>query len=127
MQGNAVFVDNNPDKSLERTHRTTAWDAENSRFDAVGLALGKNSMSVKGLKADKNLDEPFVECHVVTEETKEGIKENVHYNVMAREIVKNGSQIAASSHVVIHLIDRYLVNERLADMMKQYKDKKSNR
>lgn len=113
MHDNSVFVDNNPDMSLVRDLRTTAWDDETSKFDKLALDFADNTIVVKGLKSNMKIDDPLVTCKVVTDGA-----ENIHYNVIARDIQKDGKKLAASSNVVLHLIDGYLINERLQSKMK---------
>lgn len=106
MQDNAIYVDNNP--VWDAGQYGTASVDNTFSFDKLNVRPGYNSLELNG------------ERKVVVDEEKE----NVLYNVMARDIKKKNGGVSTSSYAVIHQVDGYLVNARLREQMTNYKENK---
>ena len=104
MQDISIYVDNTP--VWESGQYGTASVDNTFSFEKLDVHTGYNTLQVN----DRNV--------VVNEE-----KENILYNVMARDIKKKNGIVSTSSYAVIHQIDGYLINKRLREQMTNYKEK----
>lgn len=119
FQDNSIYVDKKPHSIMEGIeekrvirYETTALDEVTNRFAAVTVQTETEGEYAGSLRIEGDIynesDAPLNVCHVVNTG-----QENVNYNIMARDIVSDGSIIKTSSYAVVHQLDGYLVNERI--------------
>lgn len=111
MQDYSVYLDYNP--VLEDGEYVTASKENTTNlFNNVTITSGRNALAIKDAAGNTR--------HVVAQEG-DG-KENILWNVMARDIKKSSGKLSTSSFVVIHQIDGCLDNGRWAATMEKFNE-----
>lgn len=116
IQDNSVYVDNLPHSITEGEevkyvvkYETAALDELTKRFSTVTVQTQDGTITVKG-----DIDGTDNTCRVINAPSTEGTL----YNIMTRDIEFSGQNISTSSYAVVHLIDGFLVNDRIFDAAK---------
>ncbi len=116
IQDNSVYVDNLPHSITEGAevkyvvkYETAALDNLTKRFSTVTVQTQDGTITVKG-----DIEGTDNTCRVINEAGTEGTL----YNIMTRDIEFSGQNISTSSYAVVHLIDGFLVNDRIFDAAK---------
>lgn len=116
IQDNSVYVDNLPHSITEGEevkyvvkYETAALDELTKRFSTVTVQTQDGTITVKG-----DIDGTDNTCRVINDPSTEGTL----YNIMTRDIEFSGQNISTSSYAVVHLIDGFLVNDRIFDAAK---------
>ncbi len=116
IQDNSVYVDNLPHSITEGAevkyvvkYETAALDNLTKRFSTVTVQTQDGTITVKG-----DINGTDNTCRVINEAGTEGTL----YNIMTRDIEFSGQNISTSSYAVVHLIDGFLVNDRIFDAAK---------
>lgn len=116
IQDNSVYVDNLPHSITEGEevkyvvkYETAALDELTKRFSTVTVQTQDGTITVKG-----DIEGTDNTCRVINDPSTEGTL----YNIMTRDIEFSGQNISTSSYAVVHLIDGFLVNDRIFDAAK---------
>lgn len=116
IQDNSVYVDNLPHSITEGeevkyvvNYETAALDELTKRFSTVTVQTQDGTITVKG-----DINDIDNTCRVINDPSTEGTL----YNIMTRDIEFSGQNISTSSYAVVHLIDGFLVNDRIFDAAK---------
>ena len=113
MQDNSIYLDNDP-MMEDRFYDTASKDENTNSIDKLYTISGENTLEVKDGNGDIH--------QVIKVNGNNEDKENILYNVMARDIEKKDGGVGTSSYAVIHQIEGYLSNPRFKAQMEEYKN-----